>query len=198
MGPRSRRLHLPGLAAEHAKQRKNVRITYSTVEGVTLCFSETFEALAECFEHGPLAAGWRPLAATARSSLRVPAQAGAGRQPLIAAGDATVRQFPKCPVVAYDRPSRRGRIQCSSGGGPRLRERRYLGWVQDASPCGAGRFPALLGLVPMGMSVARSGSVFEATLLEPNQSTPGVSTAQLQQILLDASPIVLDPRPADQ
>jgi rhodanese-related sulfurtransferase len=43
-------------------------------------------------------------------------------------------------------------------------------------------------------AVAQSGSIYEATLAEPNQKTQEVSTEQVRQILRDGSAILLDTR----
>jgi rhodanese-related sulfurtransferase len=42
---------------------------------------------------------------------------------------------------------------------------------------------------------AQAGSIFQATLMEPNQKTTEVSTDELRQILTDGSAVVFDARP---
>jgi rhodanese-related sulfurtransferase len=44
-------------------------------------------------------------------------------------------------------------------------------------------------------TVTQSGTVFDSTLLEPDQRTAEVSTAELQQVLQDGSALVFDSRP---
>jgi rhodanese-related sulfurtransferase len=53
----------------------------------------------------------------------------------------------------------------------------------------------VLGLASLiGGAVAQSGSVYQATMAEPNQKTQEVSTEQVRRILVDGSAIVLDTR----
>lgn len=49
-----------------------------------------------------------------------------------------------------------------------------------------------LGVV--GMASAQGGSIYQATLAEPNQKTQEVSTEQVRRILADGSAIILDTR----
>ena len=49
-------------------------------------------------------------------------------------------------------------------------------------------------LAATGMTNAQGGNIYEATLGEPNQITPEVSTEQLRRILADGSAIVIDAR----
>ena len=54
-----------------------------------------------------------------------------------------------------------------------------------------------LGFIVVGsLAVAQSGtSIFQGTLLEPNQKTLEVSTEELRKILADRQSLVLDVRP---
>lgn len=57
--------------------------------------------------------------------------------------------------------------------------------------------PITLGfIVTASFATAQSGfSIFQATLLEPNQKTPEVSTEELRKLLADGRTLVLDARP---
>ena len=54
---------------------------------------------------------------------------------------------------------------------------------------------AASSLVTPPSVLAQAGSIFQATLVEPNQKTAEVSTAELRQILADGSAVVFDSRP---
>jgi rhodanese-related sulfurtransferase len=59
-------------------------------------------------------------------------------------------------------------------------------------------FLAMMLLGPTSQAaqtVTQSGTVFESTLVEPNQRTHEVSTAELQHVLQDGSAVVFDSRP---
>jgi rhodanese-related sulfurtransferase len=54
---------------------------------------------------------------------------------------------------------------------------------------------SLLGLsLLMGSAAAQDISIYQATLAEPNQKTPEVSTEQIRRIMADGSAIILDTR----
>ncbi len=53
---------------------------------------------------------------------------------------------------------------------------------------------AMVTLAVTDAAIAQSGSIYQATLAEPNQKTPEVSTEELRRILADGSAIVLDSR----
>jgi rhodanese-related sulfurtransferase len=53
---------------------------------------------------------------------------------------------------------------------------------------------ATLALSATGMANAQGGSIYQATLAEPNQKTREVSTEQVRRILADGSAIVIDAR----
>ena len=53
---------------------------------------------------------------------------------------------------------------------------------------------AMVTLTATNVASAQSGSIYQATLAEPNQKTQEVSTEELRRILADGSAIVLDAR----
>ena len=53
---------------------------------------------------------------------------------------------------------------------------------------------AMVTLAATGVATAQGGNIYQATLVEPNQKTPEVSTEELRRILADGSAIVLDSR----
>jgi rhodanese-related sulfurtransferase len=53
----------------------------------------------------------------------------------------------------------------------------------------------VLGLPTIPLLHAQVGSVFQATLMEPNQKTAEVSTEELRQVLAEQSAVVFDSRP---
>lgn len=53
---------------------------------------------------------------------------------------------------------------------------------------------AILTLVAPDVAIAQGGDIYQATLVEPNQKTPQVSTEEVRRILVDGSVIVLDSR----
>jgi hypothetical protein len=57
----------------------------------------------------------------------------------------------------------------------------------------------LAAVVTLAMGLARGdapATIYQATLQEPNQKTPEVSTEELRQILADQRAIVFDARPS--
>ena len=52
----------------------------------------------------------------------------------------------------------------------------------------------MVTLAATDVASAQSGTIYQATLAEPNQKTPEVSTEELRRILADGSAIVLDSR----
>jgi rhodanese-related sulfurtransferase len=75
-----------------------------------------------------------------------------------------------------------------------------------ASPAGLSRRVAstvlvLAAVVTLAMGLARGdapATIYQATLQEPNQKTPEVSTEELRQILADQRAIVFDARPSQE
>lgn len=53
---------------------------------------------------------------------------------------------------------------------------------------------ATLTLTTTDVAIAQGGNIYQATLVEPNQKTPQVSTEEVRHILVDGSAIVLDSR----
>jgi len=53
---------------------------------------------------------------------------------------------------------------------------------------------AMVTLAATDVAIAQGGNIYEATLLEPSQKTPQVSTEELRRILADGSAIVVDSR----
>jgi rhodanese-related sulfurtransferase len=53
---------------------------------------------------------------------------------------------------------------------------------------------AMATLAATDMAIAQGGNIYQATLVEPNQKTPQVSTEEVRRILADGSAIVLDTR----
>ena len=53
---------------------------------------------------------------------------------------------------------------------------------------------AIVTLDTTGVAIAQGGSIYEATLAEPNQKTQEVSTEVVRRILAEGSAIVLDTR----
>jgi rhodanese-related sulfurtransferase len=81
-----------------------------------------------------------------------------------------------------------------------------LNLLFSASPPGLSRRVAttvlvLAAVVTLATGLARGGApatIYQATLQEPNQKTPEVSTEELRQILADQSAIVFDARPSQE
>jgi rhodanese-related sulfurtransferase len=53
---------------------------------------------------------------------------------------------------------------------------------------------ALVTLAATDVVIAQGGNIYQATLVEPNQKTPQVSTEEVRRILADGSAIVVDSR----
>src|SRR6266852_2526638 len=58
----------------------------------------------------------------------------------------------------------------------------------------AGLIAAMMTVAAIDAAMAQSGTIFQATLGEPNQKTPEVSTDEVRRFLADGSAIVLDSR----
>ena len=58
----------------------------------------------------------------------------------------------------------------------------------------AGLIAAMMTVAVIDAAMAQSGTIFQATLGEPNQKTPEVSTDEVRRFLADGSAIVLDSR----
>ena len=55
-------------------------------------------------------------------------------------------------------------------------------------------FAALVSALLAGTAFAQGGSIYQATLAEPNQETQEVSTEQVRRILVDGTAIIVDTR----
>lgn len=77
----------------------------------------------------------------------------------------------------------------------RIRLGRRLAAIAVAALLGFATMVTVSAITTPTSVLAQGGSVFQATLLEPNQKTAEVSTDELRQILTDGSAFVFDSRP---
>src|SRR3954469_23635373 len=68
--------------------------------------------------------------------------------------------------------------------------------IRPNGPSSVARLLLVVGglITATGMASEQGGTIYEATLAEPNQKTQEVSTAQVRRILADGSAIILDTR----